>query len=112
TPGADGLLLLGHRLLGLLPAHADGALGAAAGAGGGARALAAHGQGAAVADPAVGADLDQALDVHGDLAPEVTLDQDLLGAGEAIDDLAEAPHLLVRQVLDPAVRVDVGDAQD
>src|SRR5579859_3596434 len=70
--------------------------------------LAAGRQAPAVAEASVGPDLDQALDVHVHLAPEVTLDQDVLAAGEAVDDLADPGHLLVGQLADPGVGIDVG----
>src|SRR5205807_5936599 len=73
----------------------------------GACALAAHGQAAAVAHAAVGADLRQALDVQRDLAAEVTFDQDVLRAREAVDDLAQAAHLFLAEVFGALARVDV-----
>src|SRR5262249_51162626 len=73
----------------------------------GVRALAAHGQVPAVAHPAVGADLHQALDVHGDLLAQVALHVAFL-----IDDLGDAAGLFFREVLDADARVDPGLAED
>src|SRR5712691_10840134 len=70
-------------------------------------ALAAHGQVAAVAHPAVGADLHQPLDVHGDFLAEVALH-----AALHVDDLGDAAGLLLGEVLHPHARLDPGLAQD
>src|SRR6185312_6645340 len=90
----------------------DRALGSAPAASVGPGALAAHGQAAAVPLPAIGADLGEALDVRRHLAPEVTLDQDVLGGGEAVDDLAQAGHLLLGEVLGALAGVDIGVLDD
>ena len=60
-----------------------------------------------MAHPAVRADLDQALDVERDLAPQVAFD-----LVAAIDQLAEPVDLLFGEVADPGVRVDVGLGED
>src|SRR5438445_5078286 len=70
-------------------------------------ALSAHGQVAAVAHPAVGADLHQPLDVHGDLLAQVALHFAFL-----VDDLGDAAGFLLREVLDPDARIDARLAQD
>src|SRR4029078_4500514 len=85
----------GLRLGGRFLAAAVGLLRPLAGAGIGLRALAADGQSAPVPDPAVGADLAEALDRVGPLAAQVALDLEVAG-----DVLAEAGDLLVGQVLD------------
>src|SRR5918993_542200 len=84
----------------------DGALGTLARAGVGLRALAAHREAATVADALVGADLDLAADVGGDLAAEVTLH--LVG----LDVVAKGDELIVGQVLDANVGADVGGLED
>src|SRR5207302_8316301 len=81
----------------------DGALGSAAAARVGARPLAAHGQPAAMAPSAVRADLGHPLDVRGHLAAQVALDEDLLGGGHPVDDLAQARDPPVPEVLRPRV---------
>src|SRR3954452_19894398 len=95
----DRLLALGHVvsifLALLLPPDADRLLRSAPLTGVGLRSLAAHWQGAPRAPPAVGADLDETLDVEGDLSPEVTLD-----LVPTIDQLAESVHLLLGQIAD------------
>src|SRR5689334_1712960 len=48
-----------------------------AGAGVGARALAAHRQAAAVAHPAIAAEVHEPLDAHRDFAPQVAFDREL-----------------------------------
>src|SRR5207253_2868978 len=63
------------------------------------RALAVHGQAAAVADAAVGADLAQALDRLRALAAQVALDLEVL-----VDVLAELRDLVVGEVTDLRVR--------
>src|SRR5256885_1492746 len=65
------------------------------------RALAVHGQAAAVADALVGADLHQPLDVLGPLTAQVALHRQAL-----VDGVAQFAHLVVGQVLDVGVRVD------
>src|SRR5512142_409756 len=65
------------------------------------RALAAHRKAATVPQPAVAAGLLKALDVHRDLAAEVTLD----GEG-AIDDLADLRHLGLGEITDADRAVD------
>src|ERR687894_516515 len=76
-------LLLGDR----------GAARPLAGARVGVRALAAHGEAAAVAQAAVAADVHQPLDVHLDALAEVALDLAL-----RLDDLADAPQLRLVEV--------------
>ena len=56
-----------------------------------------------MADALVGADLDLAADVGGDLAAEVTLDLEV-----AFDVVAEGDELVVAEVLDADVSVDAG----
>src|SRR5262245_5533233 len=68
----------------------------------GVRALAADRQAAAVPQTAVAAQIHQALDVHGDVAAQVTLHHVV-----AIDRLADLQDLRVGQVIDPAL---VGNA--
>ena len=55
----------------------------------------------------VAADVDQALDVLAHLPAEVTLDGQL-----ALDDLAQAIDLLVREVAHLLARIDVRPLQD
>src|SRR5919198_5868782 len=86
-------LLGGATLLGRLLAAADGLLRALARAAVRLRALAVDGQAAAVPDPAVGADLAQALDRLRALAAQVPLDLEVL-----VDVLAELLDLLVGEV--------------
>ena len=76
------------------------ALRALAAAGVGLGALAAHGQAAAVAQAAVGADLGQALDVLRALAAEVAFDL------ARLDRVAKLDRLVLGEVLDVGVRVD------
>src|SRR6266581_3790110 len=83
-------LLLDHDALAL----------ALAGAGVGVGALPTHGQPLAVTDPAVAADVHEALHAHGDLAPQIALDLEL-----ALDDVANARRLLVGPGLDPLVGI-------
>src|SRR4029079_10575221 len=103
-----GLRALGglvRRLLGLFLAHVrpfssllrlrrglllarDGLAWFAAGARARARARAAHRERLAVAQPSVGADLLEALDVQRDLATEITLDREL-----PVDDLTDLGDL-------------------
>jgi hypothetical protein len=61
------------------------------------RPLTAHGQALAVTQAAEAAEVHEALDVHRDLATKVTLDLDLL----LLDDLAQAPRLVVVQLVGP-----------
>src|SRR6185295_13572355 len=70
-------------------------------------ALAAHGEVAAVAHPAVGADLHQPLDVHRHFLAEVAFDLALL-----VDDLRDAAGFFLGEVLDAHARVDPGLAED
>jgi hypothetical protein len=65
------------------------------------RALAVHGQVAAVPQAPVGADLHQPLHVHGDVLAEVALD-----AALAVDDAGDAADLLFGEILHPHVRLD------
>ena len=60
-----------------------------------------------MAQAAVRADLDQALDVERDLAAQVALD-----LVAAVDQLAEPVDLLLGEVADPGVRVDVRLGED
>src|SRR6266487_945204 len=78
-----------------------------AGAGVRVRALAPHRQVAPVAHSPVGADLHEALDVHGDVLAKVALHAPL-----AVDDLGDAAGLLLREVLHPHAAVDPGLGQD
>src|SRR6266550_2571711 len=104
--GADDFFL-GHLLLCLsLLAHADRLTRATAGARVGPGALSAHGQAAPVAQPAIGPDLHQALDVERDLAAQLAFD-----LGFLVEDVAEAADLLVVEVLDAQVGIDVRDRQ-
>src|SRR5262249_1501812 len=77
------------------------ALRALAGPSVGVRALAADGETLPVAQAAVAAEVHEPLDVHGDLAPEITLD---LVVG--LDDLADGAGLLLGEVLGPRGQVD------
>src|ERR687888_790588 len=88
-------LLGGATLLRCLLAATDGLLRALAGAAVRLRALAVHGQAAAVPDAAVGPDLAEALDRLRALAAEVALDLEVL-----VDVLAELRDLLVGEVTD------------
>src|SRR5947209_4539399 len=87
--------------------HADRLARTTARAGVGAGALAAHRQAAPVAQPAVGPDLHQPLDVECDLAAQLAFD-----FGFLVEHVAETPDLLVVEVLDAQVRIDVRDRQD
>src|SRR5438034_7915569 len=71
------------------------------------RALPAHGQSLAMADAAVAADVHEALDAHGHLAPEVALDLVF-----ALDDVADPRRLLVAPRLDPLPGVDARVSED
>src|SRR5690606_19568329 len=64
-------------------------------------ALAAHRQALAVTQAAVAAEVHQALDIHGDVATQVALDDVV-----AVDALADARHLVVGQLVDPALARD------
>jgi len=72
-------------------------------AGVGVGALAAHRQPATMAQPAIAAEVHQPLDVHRDFTPQVALD-----AVFAVDQLADPQHLVVRQLVHPAL---IGDGQ-
>src|SRR5262245_46353726 len=97
---ATRVLLLRPRRLALAGhAHSPGAL-AAAGVGLGS--LSPDRKAAAVAKPAVGADLGQPLDVLGAVAAQIALN--LLG----LDRLAKLHDLVVGQVLDVGVRINPG----
>ena len=87
----DLLLLAGHGLAG-----------AAAGAGIGAGALAAHGQTHAVASPPQAADVLQALEGHALLAAQVALES------EGLSGAAQFLHVSVAEVLHPDVGVHPG----
>src|SRR4029079_6713244 len=63
-----------------------------------ARALPVHREAAAVPDPLVRADLDLALDVGGDLAPQVTLDLHV-----RVDERPQLGDLVVGEVTNPRV---------
>src|SRR6185436_16234947 len=71
----------------------DGATRALAGAGVGAGALAANRQAALVAQSAVAAEVDQALDVHRGLATQVALDGELGDLGAQLVELALGERL-------------------
>ena len=75
--------------------------GALAGAGVGVGALPADRQAAAVAESLVTADVHLALDVLGDLTPEVTLDLEL-----PIHERPDVGDLLIGEILHPGGRVD------
>src|SRR5206468_9638317 len=87
--------------------HADGALRPATLAGVRLGALAAHRQVAPVAQSAVRPDLDQALDVHGQLAAEVALD-----LVAPVDELTKARDLVLGKRGHARVRVDIGLAEE
>src|SRR5207249_3755293 len=91
----------------LLPANADRLLRSAPLPGVRLGSLAADGQVAAVTHPAVRADLDEPLDVEGDLTAEVAFD-----LVATVDQLAQPVDLLLGQVAHPRVRVDVGLGED
>src|SRR5688500_19294808 len=73
----------------------------------GLRPLAAHGQALAMAQPAIAADLHQALDVERDLLAEVTLDPPLL-----LEHTADLPDVVFRQVLHADVVADARRRED
>src|SRR5690606_15336167 len=102
----ESVLLFPGRLAGLL-LTGDGALRALAGTGVGLGALTADREAATVADALVGADLDLAADVGGDLAAEVALH--LVGA---LDVVAEGDELVIGEVLDADRLVDLGGLED
>ena len=52
-------------------------------------------------------DIHQAFDAQRNLTPQLSLDLELL-----VDDLAEARHLLVGEILDAMVGIDVGAGHD
>ena len=72
-----------------------------------ARALAAHRQVPPVAPATVAANLHQPLDVQRDLFPKVPLDAPFL-----LDDAADLPDILFRQVLHTQIRADAGGRQN
>src|SRR5690349_12457577 len=74
---------------------------ALAGAGIGMGALAADRQALAMTQPAIAGHVHQALDVHRHLAAEIALDPVF-----AVDQLADAENLLIRQLVDPALLRD------
>src|SRR6266480_687926 len=90
----------------------DCTLGPAPAASVGPRALAAHRQAAAVPLAAIRADLGQPLDVHRDLAAQVTLDEDVFCARHPVDDLAQACDLFLAEVLGALARIDAGVLDD
>src|SRR5207237_3712863 len=73
----------------------------------GLRPLSAHGQVAAVPQPPPAADLHQPLDVHRDFLPQVAFDVALL-----LDDPADLPDVVFRQVLDAHVRAHARRDED
>src|SRR5690242_16659051 len=79
----------------------DSPLGALPGAGVRVGALAADGETLPMAQAAVAAEVHQPLDVHRDLATEITLDLVI-----RLDDLADGPGLLLGEVLGPGGQVD------
>src|SRR3712207_763623 len=93
-----GIGLLLPRLLLAGDGHALRPL---AGARVGLRLLPAHGQPAAMAQAAVAADLHQALDVLGALAPQIALDREV-----GVDEVAELRDLVLGEVADVGVRAD------
>src|SRR5438094_1060445 len=105
--GADDFLLCHLLLLGRLLPYADGLARTPPRARVGPGALAADGKAAPVAQPTVGPDLHQALDVERDLAAQLAFD-----LGFLVEDVAEATDLLVVEVLDAHVGIDVRDRQD
>src|SRR5215813_1241818 len=68
----------------------------------GARALPANRQTAAVAHPAIAAEVHQPLDVHGHFAPQIAFHREL---GDLV---AELVHFAVRQILDLGRHLDAG----
>src|SRR5690606_5797094 len=87
-----------YGLAGCLLLAGNGNRLALAGAGFGMGALAAHRQALAMAQTAVAAQVHQALDVHRDLAAEVTLDLVI-----AVDRLADLQHFGIGQLVDPTL---------
>src|SRR5207245_1172473 len=100
---AAALLAWAWALLPHLLLAGNGLLGSLARAGVGMGALPVHGKTAAVANALVTADLDLALDVLGDVTPQVTLDLEVL-----VDVVAEPADLFVGEVTHPRVSVDAG----
>src|SRR2546423_1189030 len=98
TPRADDFLFRHLLFLGGLLAYADGLTRPAAGAGVGPGPLAPDRQPTAMAEPAVGTDFHQALDVQRDFATQLALD-----FGFFVDHVAEAADLLVVEILDSNV---------
>ena len=111
APLLDGPLAFSHALS--VPRHfvflprADRPLRSAPLAGVGLGPLAADRQVAPMAQAAVRADLDEALDVQRDLAAQVALD-----LVAAVDELAQPVDLLLGEVADPGVGVDVRLRED
>src|SRR5881296_4714840 len=70
------------------------------------RPLAAHRQTAPVADPAIAPDVHESFHVHRHLAAQVTLDLEL-----ALDDVADAAHLVLGPRLDLLAGIHVGSQQ-
>src|SRR6185503_15845759 len=95
-------MLLGHFLL-----AGDGLGRTLAGAGVGVGALAANRQALAVAQAPVAAQIHQALDVHGDVAAQIALDQEVM-----VDQFANLDDLGFRQVADPAAGIDPQPCDD
>src|SRR5436305_639516 len=102
----SAMLLFGYLGL-LLPPHADRLLRSTPLAGIGLGSLAARRQVASMAHPAVRADLDEPLDVEGDLAAEIAFH-----LVAAIDQLAEPVDLLFGEIADTRVRIDIRLGQD
>src|SRR5690606_32126576 len=102
----ESVLLFPGRLAGLLLAG-DGALRTLAGTGVGLGALTADRKTATVTEALVGADLDLAADVCGDLPAQVTLHLVV-----AFDVVAQCDELLVGEVLDADRLVDLGRLED
>src|SRR5437868_3916867 len=71
------------------------------------RALSPHRKVTTMTEAAVGADLDQPLDMHRGVLTKITLDVGLI-----LDDLANAVDFVLVQVLNFLVRVDAGCGQD
>src|SRR5262245_1436788 len=71
------------------------------------RPLPAHRKAAPVAQPAIAAEVHEALDVHRHLAPQIALDL-VLG----LEDIADAADLVLVEVVGPLVERDVSLLQD